>query len=81
MNNKKNIVIWVPLNNQIVKFPIKNINSYNLKLYLNWIRKLDQNNLNIKLGLWDSNISYRKSNDKFTTKLVTSFYEIRQTWN
>lgn len=81
MNNQKNIVIWVPLNNQILKFPIKNINSNNLNLYLNWIRKLDQNNLNIKLGLWDSNISYRKSNDKLTTKLVPSFYEIRQTWN
>lgn len=48
---------------------------------MNWIRKLDQNNLNLKLGLWDSNISYRKSNDKVTTKLVSSFYENRQIWN
>lgn len=49
MNNNKKIVLRIPLNT--IKFSTHNLNSSSLNVYLNWIRKLDQNDMEVKLGL------------------------------
>lgn len=79
MHNNKNLILWVPLN--ILKFSNNNINSNKLNLYLDLIRKLDKTELDIKLGLWDFNLSYKKSKNKVTSHLDPSFYTERQVWN
>ena len=65
MNNNKKIVLRIPLNT--IKFSTHNLNSSSLNVYLNWIRKLDQNDMEVKLGLWDSNLNYRRSNGEVLT--------------
>lgn len=79
MHNNKNLILWVPLN--ILNFSNNNINSNKLNLYLDLIRKLDKTELDIKLGLWDFNLSYKKSKNKVTSHLDPSFYTERQVWN
>lgn len=79
MNNNKKIVLRIPLNT--IKFSTHNLNSSSLNVYLNWIRKLDQNDMEVKLGLWDSNLNYRRSNGEVLTQLDPYFYENRQVWN
>ena len=77
----KNIVNWIPLNNKIILKLSANIKSVTLQYYLSLIRKLEQNNLDIYAGKWDSNIKYRKSYGKELVKLDSSFYKHRDVWN